>query len=118
MALDGINKNNPYQYMNPAQMNAMFGTQGGQAGGVNANPFNGQAPSGVNGVQGGSNPFAVGGAAQTTTTGGASFQGTQLNSELFHSNYGKGLAPQNYIDSAYAGTYNGKQNMVRQLGIA
>lgn len=117
MALDGINKN-PYQYMNPAQMKSTFAAQCGQAGGVNVNPLNGQMPSGVNTVQGGSNPFAVGGAAQTTQAGGASFQGTQLNSELFSSNYGKGLAPQNYIDSAYAGTYNGKPNMVRQLGIA
>ena len=39
MTLNGINKNNPYQYMPPAQMKAMFGTQGGQAGGVNENPY-------------------------------------------------------------------------------
>ena len=117
MALDGI-KDNPYQYMNPAQMKAMFAAQNGQAGGVNGNPYNAQMMGGVNGVQGGSNPFAVGGVAQPTQAGGASFNGTPLYSELFSSNYGKGLSPQNIIYHASAGTYRGEPNIVRQLGIA
>lgn len=89
---------------------------GQQGGGGNANPINFGAftPStqGVGGVQGTS------GALGAVKSAGASFQGVSLNSELFQSNYGKGLAPANYAQNVYMGSYNGKENYCNQIGIA
>ena len=62
----------------------------------------------------------VGGTETAQAVGKAA--GTQfaanLSNDLFQNNLGKGLAPMNNIQQQYNGIYNGKVNMLRQIGIA
>ena len=104
-------KINPFQKLNNQELIKNINSNASQM----VNPSKGSGleifSQGVQGVGGVEAPKAVGKAVGTQTA-------SYLENNLFKSNLGRGLAPMDNIQNQFAGTYNGKVNMLRQLGIA
>ena len=128
----GIDRLNPFmqQMQNSSRINAAQNSQ--QAGNVQS-PKSGEKglmAFGAQGLEGGSNQLqginntqgihGINGVNSSQAVGKA--EGSQnaphLNNNLFNSNHGVGLAPQDNITNQYAGMYNGKENYLKQIGIA